>query len=115
MRRLTADPEAVACCGLYCGACGSYLKGSCPGCRENQRASWCKVRSCCSEQGYRSCADCELVPQISDCTKLNNFISTVIGLALNSDRLACLELIRERGYDGYAQHMTFQGRQTLPR
>ena len=55
---LEPKAELVARCGLYCGACGSYLKGRCPGCRENVKATWCKVRACCGEHSYASCADC---------------------------------------------------------
>jgi len=32
MKEIIADEKLVAKCGLYCGACGAYLKGRCPGC-----------------------------------------------------------------------------------
>ena len=43
MKEIVADPKLVAYCGLYCGACGAYLRGRCPGCIENYKATWCKV------------------------------------------------------------------------
>mgnify|MGYP001174253203 CR=1 FL=1 len=46
--------ELVAYCGLYCGQCTKYLKGKCPGCKENEKASWCKTRSCCIENDFAS-------------------------------------------------------------
>ncbi len=115
MKRLVADPETIACCGLYCGACGAFLKGHCPGCAGNEKASWCTLRSCCQESGYRSCADCTEFTRAADCPKHDTVLAKLIGLVLNSDRGACVDLIRERGYDGFAEHMTFQGRQTIPR
>ena len=30
MREMVSNPDLAACCGLYCGACKSYLKGRCP-------------------------------------------------------------------------------------
>ena len=59
MRSIVSDHGLVAYCGLYCGACGRYLKDKCPGCHENQKAGWCKVRVCCVDNHYASCADCE--------------------------------------------------------
>lgn len=52
----------VAYCGLYCGACKSQLKGKCPGCYGNEKATWCEIRKCCNEHGYATCADCQLMP-----------------------------------------------------
>ena len=115
MRQVVNDAGAIAFCGLYCGACKRYLKGGCPGCQQNEKASWCKVRTCCLEQGYRSCTDCLLVSETKDCTKLHNFFSNVIGVVLNSDRDACLAMISDKGYEGFAEHMATNKLQTLPR
>jgi hypothetical protein len=64
MREIIADKKLIAFCGLYCGACARYLAEKCPGCRENEKASWCGVRSCCLERGYAGCADCVEFPDI---------------------------------------------------
>jgi hypothetical protein len=115
MDEIRTDPNLIARCGLYCGACGAFRKGRCPGCRDNAKASWCKIRSCCAEHSYASCADCTEFANPSDCKKFNNFVAKAIGVVLNSNRQACIHKIRELGRDGYAAYMTKYGRQSLPR
>lgn len=114
-REVTKDPMLVAYCGLYCGACGSYLKGRCEGCHENVKASWCKVRSCCMEHQYGSCAECKEFTDPNECRKFNNLISKVVGFVLNSNRQACVLKIREMGVEDFASFMAEQKRQSLPR
>ena len=109
------DVELVAACGLYCGACKRYLKEKCPGCRGNDKASWCKVRVCCRERSIRSCADCKEVDDLRRCRTVNNLPARVISLVMNSDRFACLQKIRDEGYESFAQYMTDHKLQTLPR
>jgi hypothetical protein len=115
MQEVKANPRLVAHCGLYCGACRSYLKGGCPGCSDNSKAAWCGVRRCCQENAYASCADCQNYCDPRDCRLFDNFISRAIGLVLNSNRRACILRIRDLGHDGYAAFMTERGLQTLPR
>jgi hypothetical protein len=105
MKPIVADEKLVAFCGLYCGACGAYLKGKCQGCRENAKATWCKVRACCLATGYGSCGDCSLVADLKDCRKLNNPISWVFSLIFRSDRPAGLRFIREKGKKAFAEEM----------
>lgn len=52
-------------CGLYCGACPSYYKGTCLGCRsedkaQNRKSKWnCKIRKCCiNEKEVQHCGEC---------------------------------------------------------
>ncbi len=115
MRQLVADANLVARCGLYCGACRSYLKGKCPGCHDNAKAKWCKVRSCCMEHSYDTCADCEKHADPKECALFNNAIAKVFGLLFNSNRQACIFKIKELGTEGFANHMTELKRQSLPR
>ncbi len=112
---LEPKAELVARCGLYCGACGRYLKGRCPGCRENAKAGWCKVRSCCAEHSYASCADCTEHLDPAGCARFDNFIARLFGLVFNSNRRACVLKIRELGPQGYAAFMAAERRQSLPR
>jgi len=114
MKEIVADKNLIAYCGLYCGACRSYLKGKCPGCRENEKATWCDIRKCCMENSYASCADCASIEPMK-CKKYNTFISKVIGLLFNSDRNACLNRIKEIGYDEFAKEMTINKMQTIKR
>jgi len=105
MKEIKADAALVAKCGLYCGSCGAYLKEHCPGCAGNEKATWCKVRSCCSERKYASCADCGDFKTLEDCSKLNNFISKAVSLFTRSDRPGSLRRIKETGCAAYAAEM----------
>jgi hypothetical protein len=113
-KEIIADKNLVAFCGLYCGACDSYLKGRCPGCRENTKATWCKIRTCCMENGYSTCADCTKT-ELKDCKKFHNLISKVMGLVFNSDRSACIGNIKEKGLEVFAQEMCAGKKQSIPR
>lgn len=115
MDSIVADKNLVAFCGLYCGACRSRRKGKCPGCHDNERAGWCKIRVCCKEHGLGSCAECREHADPMQCAKFNNFVSKIFAVLLNSNRGACIAKIRELGLDGYAQHMARIERQSLPR
>ncbi len=105
-KQITNDIKLIAFCGLYCAACPSYLKEKCPGCAENEKASWCKIRSCCLENNYKSCTDCKQYSNVMDCKKYNNFISKIIGVIFRSNRAACIDIIKEKGYEGFASYMT---------
>jgi len=115
MNEIVVNRALVAACGLYCGACGAYRKGRCPGCKENIKAKWCKIRTCCSQRSFTSCAECKEFPDPNDCAKFNNMIGRILGVVLNSNRRACILKIRELGLDGFAAHMAKTGRPTLPR
>ncbi len=106
MKEITANKEMIAYCGLYCGSCKKYLKGNCPGCKENEKASWCKVRKCCMENNYSSCADCKEYEDIMKCKMYNNFMAKIFSFIFRSDREACIKMIKEKGYDEFAREMT---------
>ena len=115
MKEVTTDTSLVAYCGLYCGACGSYLKGKCPGCAKNEKASWCKVRSCCIANAYGSCADCGQVPDIMDCKKFNNVISKFFAIVMRSNRPACIRAIKQDGREAFARDMAAKKTMTIKR
>ena len=115
MKPIVSDAGLVAYCGLYCGACGGYLKGRCPGCHGNTKAAWCKIRACCIERSYRSCAECADFRDPLMCRKYNNLISKVFGFLFRSDRVACIRQIKEIGIEGHAEAMTKLGRQSIRR
>jgi hypothetical protein len=104
---IKADSELIAYCGLYCGACSKYLKGKCPGCRKNEKAQWCKIRTCCIENNFHSCAECKMNPH--ECKKFNNFFSKFFALIFKSDREACIHRIRKVGKEAYAKEMCEKG------
>jgi len=115
MREVTADPALVACCGLYCGACGSYLKGKCEGCQKSEKNSWCQVKKCTNKKGISTCAQCLEFPNPEDCKKLNNFISKFFGLVFQSDRPACLKEIRVSNLQTYSEKMAGLKRHSIRR
>jgi hypothetical protein len=115
MRSIVADEKLIAACGLYCGACRRYLQDKCPGCRANEKAKWCSVRSCNLQHGYRSCADCTEFSQAQDCKKYNNWIARLFGLIFRSNRAACITMVRTQGYPSFAADMASRKRQSLPR
>jgi hypothetical protein len=114
LKEIAADTNLIAYCGLYCGACKSYLSGKCPGCKDNVKAGWCKVRQCNIENQYKSCADCTTV-ELMACKKYNNAISKIFGFVFNSDRAACINRIKETGYSEFAVEMANSKRQTIKR
>ena len=115
MADIPVDADLVAHCGLYCGACRGYLKDKCPGCRDNEKARWCKVRTCCRAKDYATCADCEEYADPHECKKFHNFISRIVGFVLSSDRRACIYRIRDVGAEEFAREMAESERQTIHR
>lgn len=101
------NPE-IAACGLFCGTCRKRVKGTCPGCHPNDKASWCKVRTCCIEHGWQSCAQCTLMP-LDSCRKFHSFIAAVFQVVFRSDRRGCIERIREIGPEAFAAEMHLAG------
>lgn len=112
---ITIDPKLVSACGLYCGSCRSYLKGKCPGCSQNAKASWCKVRSCNLERGTSTCAQCTDHTDPVSCSKFHNPIARAFGFVFNTDRTAGIRNIREFGLDAFAQSMAQQRRVGIKR
>jgi hypothetical protein len=115
MKKIISDRKLVAYCGLYCGACKTYLKGRCPGCHDNKKGSWCKIRTCCAENSYASCSECKEFMDPMECYKFNNFISKIFAFVFRSNRAACIQQIRDIGIQGHADKMTDLGVMTLKR
>ncbi len=115
MKEVITDKALIAFCGLYCGACKSFLKEKCPGCKENFKARWCAVRTCNLEHNYNSCADCKEYPNAKDCKKFNNPISKIFGVVFRSDRNAGIEMIKQKGYDSFASYMAENKLQSIRR
>jgi len=113
MKEIVSDVRLVSLCGLYCGACRKYLNGKCSGCTKNQKATWCKVRSCNLENDYASCADCRAFANPMQCSKFNNIFAKFFALVFRSDRNACLNYIRANGYENFAAFMGKNGWQTI--
>lgn len=104
----------ISFCGLYCGNCPKYKKEKCPGCAGNAKASWCKIRSCCIENNYKSCAECS-DPGIESCKKFNNPLGTLFGIIFNSDRASGIRMIQNDGCEAFVMEMNKTNRMTIPR
>ena len=113
--KILIDTKQIAYCGLYCGACHKFLKGKCPGCHNNEKAGWCKVRKCCMQKKISSCADCDEYANAKECKMHNNFFGKVFAVLFNSDRYACLDLIKAEGYENFAKFMGENQLTTLKR
>lgn len=114
MENLSYQPNIalIAACGLYCGACRKFVKGKCSGCLKNEKAGWCKIRQCCLEHQYASCADCTLVA-LDNCKKFNNMIGKIFSILFKSDRGACIRKLRAEGYEAFAKEMHKNRQQTI--
>jgi hypothetical protein len=113
MKEIVADSKLVAFCGLYCGACRAYLQDRCPGCRENHKAAWCKVRNCCIKNEFATCADCKQFPDPGRCGYFNNLMAKFFSFIFRSDRAACIRQIKEIGLKQHAENMAEHKRQTI--
>ena len=77
-KEINKDENLIAHCGLYCGACPSFKSGKCDGCRGNSAKSAvvykkCKVKPCCADNGFFTCADCTIYASTKACKKYNSF------------------------------------------
>ncbi len=115
MKKIVSDPEMVAYCGLYCGACKAYLKGRCPGCHNNEKASWCKIRKCCDLNSYSTCAECGKFTDPMKCKDFNNIFSKFFALVFRSNRAACIQQVKDTNIKTHADKMTELGMMTLKR
>lgn len=104
MKNIKADKQLIAACGLYCGACRKYLAEKCLGCHLNEKASWCKIRTCVHQHGFHSCAECG--KDVTECKTYSNFIGKIFAFLFRSDRPACIRYIREHGEEAFADEMT---------
>lgn len=115
MQALEKRTEMIAMCGLYCGACPKFIKEKCPGCHGNEKASWCKIRTCCFDKSISSCADCPRFNDVVACKIYHNFMAKLFGFVFNSDRAACIRKIKEIGYDRFAAEMTAKKQMSFKR
>lgn len=113
MKKIEANKELIAACGLYCGACRKYLSDKCSGGLDNEKATWCKIRSCVKDKGFHSCAECSRI--VTECKIYSNLIGKIFAFLFKSDRPACISYIREHGEQAYAEEMTKRKCQTMKR
>lgn len=111
MKSIEVNTQLIAACGLYCGACRKYLSDKCPGCNANQKAAWCKIRSCVKGNGFATCAQCG--KDVVDCKTYSNLIGKIFAFLFRSDRPACIRYIRAYGEHAFAEEMARRKCQTM--
>jgi hypothetical protein len=114
-KEISKDTRLIAACGLYCGACRRYLKDGCPGCKDNPKAAWCKIRICCREKEIENCSQCDTFSDPNNCKMYNNFIARIIGFVSGTDRARCIEIIKQKGPDGFVAFMADNKIQSIPK
>jgi len=109
MRSIVADPTLVACCALYCGTCGEYLRENCLGCRQSEKNLECCVRKCVSLKGISTCAECNDSNDSSVCCKFEKTSPRVCGQHFPADRPSCIQEVKHLGLKAYSQKMAVLG------
>jgi hypothetical protein len=100
----------ISYCGFYCGACPKYIKNECTGCNGDEPTcaagyNKCKVRPCCIENGFSSCADCEKYNSVKDCKIYNPFLIRFGQFITRTNRRKGIEMIKEKGAESFLQFM----------
>lgn len=104
------DTNMVSYCGFYCGACPTLLKGKCEGCKGDSVKcavgyKACKIRPCCIENNYSSCADCKEYDSVKECKKYNPVLINFFQFLFRSSRRKGIEMISEKGETEFAKYM----------
>ena len=108
--QINKDEYLIAYCGLYCGACPSFVSGKCDGCRSNAANSAikyrkCPVKPCCAGNGFFTCADCTEFASVKECKKYNPLLLRIAARLEGSDRSKALDMIKEKGRSEFLTFM----------
>jgi len=109
-KQIITDKNLISYCGFYCGACPKFLKGQCKGCKGNTPEcavgySACKVRPCCLDNGYSSCADCKKYDSVKDCKDYNPLMIQFGQFITRTNRRKGIEMIKDKGTTGFMNFM----------
>ena len=101
-KEMNRDENLIARCGLYCGACPSFISKKCDGCRGNSAKSAivyksCKVKPCCADNGFFTCADCTIYASTKECKKYNPLLLKIASWIESCDRSKAIEMIKTKG------------------
>ena len=105
----------IACCGLYCSNCRKFKQAKCPGCLKYEKATWCRIRSCCMEKNIADCSQCEDFIFPKDCEKYTNFISRTIEFFTSTDKSLCIDYLRKNPHVTFAKFMDQKGWISMPK
>lgn len=104
------NEQSIAYCGLYCKKCPALKSGKCDGCRILSAKSAtlykkCRVKPCCEENGFFTCADCTIYSTTKVCKKYNPLLIKIVSWIESSDRSRAIEMIKSEGRAGLASFM----------
>ena len=104
------DINLVSYCGFYCGACPTFIKGKCEGCKGDSPKcavgyKACKVRPCCIDNEYNSCAECKKYNSVKDCKIYNPFLIRLGQFLTRTNRRKGIEIIKEKGEVEFVKFM----------
>ena len=107
---MTNNEQMIAYCGIYCKECPTFKSGKCEGCRGDSAKcavlyKKCKVRPCCIENGFFTCADCTIYASTKECKKYNPMLLKIAAWVESSDRSKGIEMIRAKGQAEFAAFM----------
>ncbi|TXT67677.1 MAG: hypothetical protein BAJALOKI1v1_30040 [Promethearchaeota archaeon] len=101
--------DLVTYCGLWCGACPSFHRGRCKGCRttenKNPKKKKCGygIRKCCKDRGIEYCGQCDAYP----CSKINRLITSQKGRKEYDYRHNIpqnFQMIKKEGFEKWLQY-----------
>ena len=106
----TGNDQYIGYCGLYCKACPAFISGKCDGCRgDSERCAVlykkCKVKPCCEENGFFTCANCTICASLKDCKKYNPLFLKILSWIGSTNRSKCIEMIKEKGNSEFLAFM----------
>lgn len=106
----TDNEQFIAYCGLYCKYCLSFKSGKCDGCRSHSAKSsvlykQCKVKPCCIENQFFTCADCTISSSVKNCKKYNPLLLRIASWIESSDRSKAIQMIQEKGQAEFTAFM----------
>ena len=112
------ETNLVSYCGFNCGACPTYIKGKCEGCKGDSPKcavgfKACKVRPCCIEKGINSCAYCDEFESVKDCKIYNPFMIKFGQFITRTNRRKGIEMIKEKGELEFVKFMAAKNLVTI--
>ena len=110
MENTQIGTNLISYCGFYCGACPKYTKQECQGCKGDSPKcaigyKVCKVRPCCLENGYNTCADCNKYASVKECKIYNPLMIRFGQFITRTNRRKGIELIKEKGASDFVRFM----------
>ena len=111
MKNVIIETNLTSYCGFYCGACPKYIKKQCFGCKGDSPQcavgyKSCKVRPCCLENAYSSCAECKKYDSVKDCRIYNPLMIRFGQFITRTNRRKGIEMIKEIGEDEFVSFMS---------